>query len=76
MKRWLKNRLNLVEDDEHTHRPTPHDDFEMAMRVEEALAAANAASKLVQAHTAEAQRLFGVIRREIQNTRAPGEAAT
>ena len=72
MIKWFKNRLSINEVDP-PERPSEKDEFEMSIRVEEALAATAAAAKLVQAHADEAQRLFGMIRREIAITKV-GEA--
>lgn len=70
---WLRDKLSLVESNPHP-RPTRHEDFEMAVRVDEALAAAAASARIVAAQKEEAAKLFGTIRREIKNTKAAGEA--
>lgn len=71
MLKWLRARLApSVELIDKLERPTIHENLEMAIRVEEALAAAGAAARVATQQTDEAQRLFGNIRRELAIARA------
>jgi hypothetical protein len=70
---WLRNQLHLVD---NSPRPTPRDDFEMAVRITEAVAATDAGAELTRAQAEEAQRLFGMIRREINIAQVSREVSS
>lgn len=65
MMQWLRKRFPSVDSVVPGDRPTMTEDLQMAVRVQEALAAASKSAQQAAAHADEAQRLFGAIRREM-----------